>query len=156
MEALSKGTSVFFQSGLSAMINALRTRRLLCYQKMWTTWHRKMVIHICHKLMQFQIFSKARIHQMLPEHCINRQIVPFFFSFLLRMLSGWESYVSTKRITLEMAQPFEDWGSTGTHLCSEVPYFMFSENGQILSQIFSETFETILEICSYIGGLTEK
>lgn len=101
MEALPKGIRVFFQSGLSAMINTLSTYRPLCFWKMWTTWHRKMMIHICHKWMHFQPFPEAQVHWMLLEDCLSRYKL-FLSPFPLhRLLSGRESHTCMKRMTYQ-------------------------------------------------------
>lgn len=77
MEALPKGIRVFFQSGLSAVINTLSTYCPLCYQKMWTTWNRKTIIHIRDKQMQFQPFSKVWVHRILLEEYHYRSKLSF-------------------------------------------------------------------------------
>jgi hypothetical protein len=66
MEIFPEGIRIFFQSGLSAMIkNSENISSTMLSKKMWTIWHREMIIHICHKLMWFQPFSKSCIHQMM-------------------------------------------------------------------------------------------
>lgn len=84
MEALPKGIRVFFQSGISAVINTLSTYCPLWYQKMWTTWYGKTIIRICHKLMQFQPSSQVRVRQILLEeyHYGSKLPLSSFTSFM--------------------------------------------------------------------------
>lgn len=90
METLPQGIRVFFQSWLSAMTNTLSTCCPLCYQKMRTR-QRKTIIHTCHKLMQFQLFCKPWVHQMLlQKDCLNRfKLFLFYFLPPDRLLVIW-------------------------------------------------------------------
>lgn len=127
MEALPRGIGVFFQSELSARINTLNTYRPLCFQKMWTTWHRKTIICICHKLMHFQPFSKAWVHQILLEDGLSDPNCPFLL-FLPAQIVIWE------RITYIYKE--NNLSETGN--CSENPDSTVPICAQLLSHSGSQ------------------
>lgn len=73
---------------------------------MWATWHRKPIIHICHRLMHFQPFPRPACIECCLKTVSVIHTAPFSFSFLYRLLSGRGSHAFMKRIM------YQKWETT--------------------------------------------
>ena len=147
MEALPRGIGVFFQSELSAMINTLNTYHPLCFQKMWTTWHRKKIICICHKRMHFQPLSEARVYQILLEDGLSDPNCPFLL-FLPAQIVIWEriTYIYKENNLSEMGNCSEIQTQLFPYVLSFWVILVLRRDGQIsFSQQFSEPFGRVWE-----------